>query len=212
MPSTTHQIYLLRHGEVAGPSALYGKTDISLSPKGWQNLEAQCARLPQLTQVVSSPLQRCQHFAKQLCAQRRLELQIEDKLQECNFGKWDGVAFDEMPKSAWPELEAFWQAPASKPLTEAEPLAAMYQRVSDAWYSLTQTLISKTQSQTALIITHGGVIRLLLAHILKLDWRNAALYSHWHIGYASLSKITLPATENTGLIVKYVGLPTMQEI
>ncbi|MCC2606755.1 histidine phosphatase family protein [Planctobacterium marinum] len=212
MAKIAHQIYLLRHGEVAAPSALYGKTDVPLSPRGWQNMEAQCARLSQLTQVVSSPLQRCQHFARQLSEQRNLTLQVLDEMQECDFGKWDGVAFDDIPQSAWAELHAFWQAPASNPLTDAEPLTVMYQRVSTGWQKLAKQLASTQTPQTLLLICHGGVIRLLLAHLLNLDWRNPALYSQWQIGYASLSKFTLPATNHAQAIIHYVGMPAEHEI
>lgn len=207
MRNKNHLLYLLRHGEVEGPAAVYGRTDVPLSQKGWEQLQQQCQRLENLTQVVSSPLQRCYNFAERLCTERNLPLQKERDFQECDFGKWDGVPFDEVPQSNWGEMEAFWQSPATCQFEGGEALENMHKRVAAAWDRLLNDISAAETPENVLIIAHGGVIRLILAHILDLDWYNPALFSQWQIDYASLSKITLPNVKDTRAKVNYVAMP-----
>jgi hypothetical protein len=90
---------LVRHGQVAGPAALYGHSDIALSHAGQTTLQ-QClnmlhAALP-CAALLSSPLIRCAAVAQSFARAHELRLQFEPELREMNFGQWDGIAFDAM--------------------------------------------------------------------------------------------------------------------
>lgn len=207
MSKSRHTIYLLRHGEVDGPAAIYGKTDVPVSHQGWQQLQRQAARLDSVTRIVTSPLRRCQVFANDLAVSKGLPLNIESDFRECDFGKWDGVPFDDIPEGAWGEMEAFWASPASCQFEGGEHLKDMHCRVAQAWDNLIGELRDSTTPETVLVVAHGGVIRLLLAYILHFDWWNPAIFSQWQIDYASLSKITLAQFENAKPNVQYVAMP-----
>lgn len=197
---TAKSIYLMRHGEVEGAGrALYGRTDVPLSELGWDNLRRQCNHLPNLDVVVTSPLQRCAGFAQEIAQARDISLHQDLRLVECDFGDFDGVPFDQL-QSQWSKLEQFWRAPDEGTLPGAEPLGAMYHRVSEGWNSLLALDASRI-----LVVTHGGVIRLLLAHILAWDWRNGALYSQLSIANGSVSKVTLGEHVSSVPVVKYIG-------
>lgn len=211
MSKAPHTIFLLRHGEVDGPGAIYGRTDVPLSDEGWAQLRRQSKRLPSLSKIVTSPLQRCNQFARELQAERGIPLQVVKDLQECDFGKWDGVPFDDIPKSAWAEMEAFWQSPDSCQFEGGEHLEAMHNRVAKAWDALNVEINANEQSQTVLVLAHGGVIRLILAYVLQLDWWNSAIFSQWQIDYASLTKLTLPRFEGAKANVNYVAMPHNNE-
>ena len=202
MKAAQHSIYLLRHGKIAGPAALYGRTDVPLSALGEQQVQLQLARLTNLQQVISSPSQRCLQTAQAMARRSECPLHIDDDWRECDFGRWDGVPFDQIASHYWPELEAFWQAPGTHTLPQAEPLSAMQKRVSARWQSLL-----KSTPQATLLVTHGGVIRLILCDVLGLDWRNGAVYSQWQIPYGSLTKITLADVEGAQPQVEFVALP-----
>jgi len=105
--------------------------------------------------------------------------------QEMAFGKFDGVPFAQLQQE-WPQLEAFWQSPARNTLPQAESLESFYQRVSEQW----QALIEQNEQDT-LIVCHGGTIRMILAHVLKLDWQNPLLYSSLAIGHQSITHIQI---------------------
>lgn len=203
----THHVFLLRHGQVAGPAALYGKTDIALSAAGHNELNSQLARVLPLTRVVSSPLKRCLDFAKSVSEREAIPLHVEAGFRECNFGRWDGVPFDDIPTDCWGDLEKFWHAPSVYHFDNAEPLQVMQARVVAAWGALLQMLQNESQPQRVLLVTHGGVIRLVLASVLGVNWANPALFSQWQIGYGSVSLLTLLRGGDTRPIINYVALP-----
>jgi len=42
-----------------------------------------------------------------------------------------------------------------------------------------------------LVVAHGGVIRMIIAHILQLDWKKSSWHQQLQIGNASLTRISL---------------------
>lgn len=96
----------------------------------------------------------------------------------------------------WSQLEAFFLAPAEIVLPGAETLAAFHHRVIKAWQNLLAQHIAIATKQTELktprrilVIVHGGVIRMILAHILQLDWQQASWHQKLQVGHGSLSRV-----------------------
>ena len=206
MTDLVHTIYLLRHGAVNGPPALYGSTDVPLSNMGWQQLDEQSRKIEGLTQIISSPLRRCHEFAKTPSQKRNINLTLEKDLRECHFGKWDGVPFDEVPYFDWPDLNVFWQSPATCQFEGAEMLADMQTRVVYTFgpFYCETTRHSKTPKS---IIDTWRRHPFVGAHILASTIKNAALYQRLKIDYASLSKINCPTCQNAMPTVEYVAVP-----
>ncbi len=188
------QVYLLRHGQVDAAPGLYGKTDVSVTPE--TNIKIMSELLKHqhhFTDVISSPLIRCSTLAKQFSSKVQISLHIIDDFQEMDFGAFDGRTFDEISLSdehsginkVWHCLERFWQAPAINHLPKAELLSCFNQRIANAWTQL----LKQYQGKTILLVTHGGVIRTILANILGLDHGNPKLYSQLSIDYASVTHI-----------------------
>jgi len=197
------QIYLMRHGQVNKPegNALFGRTDVAISAPGWRQMLDNSGLLHDVQQVVSSPLVRCAKFARFYGQQQNIDCQIESDLQECDFGSWDGVPFAQL-HTQWPQLEAFWQQPAVVSPPDGESLQSMQRRVMACW----KVLLDHYRGKNLLLVSHGGVIRMLLAGILNLDWRNPALYSQLQIPYASITKLQLGTHAQALPQVLYVGL------
>lgn len=196
---------LLRHGKVAGPSALYGHTDIALSEAGNSETAAAIAKvhgqLPIHT-LVSSPLIRCAAAAHAFAQAQHLPLQLEPELKEMHFGQWDGIAFDQLNDN-WQQLEAFWHSPSVIAPPDGETLEIFAQRVIQCWEWLAKNNAGKHQ----LIICHGGVIRIILAHILQIDWRNPRWFNQLQIAYSSSTRIEIGNHEGAQAQVKWIGLP-----
>ncbi|HGS5368726.1 TPA: histidine phosphatase family protein [Vibrio cholerae] len=189
------RIWLLRHGKTQGPAALNGMTDVAVDSSVQQAIASQLSTLP-FTRVISSPLRRCADLARLLQSARpRVILDFDPQLQELNFGELDGQSFADL-ETQWTILDAFWQDPAQNTLPQAEPLAQAYQRVSQAW----QQWLPKLESDT-LIICHAGTIRLILAHVLGVDWRNP----HWH------TRLTIPY-QSVSELVFYPGEPPIVSV
>ena len=51
--SNDTQFNLVRHGQIDGPAALYGRTDVALSRDGWQQMFQQTNRLHNLDNIIN---------------------------------------------------------------------------------------------------------------------------------------------------------------
>lgn len=196
-------LYLLRHGKTQGKPALNGVTDVGVDETIQNNIVHLLPQKYAFSQVYSSPLQRCRQVAELLAhSNPALKCVIEPRIKELNFGLYDGVAFDELINE-WQALEDFWAAPAQCPLPGAEPLQQGYERVIEAWRHIIQQC-----EQDTLIVTHGGPIRYILAHLLGLDWDNPKLYTSLNIDNQSITHIQLNKFEDkVFLTVRAVGVP-----
>ncbi|MGB4075048.1 alpha-ribazole phosphatase family protein [Pseudomonas sp.] len=150
---------LLRHGETELGGGLRGSLDDALTATGWAQLRAAVADGSRWDRVVSSPLQRCARFAEELAAQHDLPLSLEPDLQELHFGAWEGCNTAELMQTSAEDLGRFWSDPYGFTPPEGEPLLAFEARVLGA----VQRLQALHAGERLLLVTHGGVIRLLLA-------------------------------------------------
>ncbi|MEI2562844.1 alpha-ribazole phosphatase family protein [Vibrio metoecus] len=193
------RIYLLRHGKTQGPAALNGITDVAVDADVQQAIASRLLDRS-FTRVISSPLRRCADLAQRIHhARPDVILDYDANLQEMNFGLFDGQSFSNLEQE-WPLLDAFWKDPAHNTLPQAESLASAYQRVTQAW----QQWLPQMEGDT-LVICHAGTIRLILAHILGVDWRNPDWYSRLSIPYQSISELTLYRDEPYFVSVNSIG-------
>jgi len=96
-----------------------------------------------------------------------LPLRIDPALAEWQFGAWDGLPLAELPAD---QLLQLWTDPAHFTPPDAEPFAAFQTRVLTAW----QTLLQSAEPHP-LLITHGVVIRVLIAQVLQMPTTALAL-------------------------------------
>ena len=160
----------LRHGETSLSHSLRGRTDDALTAKGWTQMRSTITQSEQTGQawdvIYSSPLQRCRLFAEQWAEQKQLPLFIEPNLQEMDFGEWEAQSTERLYQLYPDELAQFWQKPLSFTPPQAESLLAFKSRVLESVETLTQQMYAQGWTR-ALIISHGGVIKLLKCQALK---------------------------------------------
>lgn len=158
-------ISLLRHGEVEGGPRFRGSTDDPLTKNGWQQMRiaTNAVKETRWNRIISSPLQRCAHFAREYALQHNLNISFEDHLKEMHFGQWEGRSAAEIMQEDPDALGRFWSDPIQQSPPDAESLLDFQTRVLEAW----QNIIDRYVGQKILIITHGGVIRVLLCHEQK---------------------------------------------
>ena len=177
-------IDLYRHGKVDGPPALYGQTDIACTEEGHSKLLAHLNTSAAPDIVLTSSLKRCAFTAKAFATQQDISMEILPFLQEMDFGLWDGVPFDHLTDEQ-ESLEKFWESPAAFPPPEGETLSDFNNRIKQFWPSLNKYSSAKKVS----VIAHGGVIRMLLAHALGLEYKNPSLFTSLSIDNASKTRI-----------------------
>ncbi len=179
MSGSTH-IDLLRHGVTLAGSVYLGRSDVSLSEHGYRQMADALPDAPRYHAVLSSPLLRCAAFAQDYAQQHSLPLYYDARLQEMDFGAWDGRSAAEIAAADASALENFWRDPIACPPPQAEPLLSFQARVLAAWQELTEHY----PDQRVLLITHGGVMRIILTHLqqrpltelLNLSVPHAALH------------------------------------
>jgi alpha-ribazole phosphatase len=155
----TLYLELLRHGETELGGGLRGSLDDALTATGWAQLRGAVSAAGPWDRLISSPLQRCARFAEELAAQQALPLSFEPDLQELHFGAWEGRSTSELMQTSAEDLGRFWTDPYAFTPPEGEPLQAFEARILSAL----QRLQDRHAGERLLLITHGGVIRLLLA-------------------------------------------------
>ena len=178
----TLHLDLLRHGETELGGGLRGSLDDALTAKGWAQMrEAVLARGP-WDRLVSSPLQRCARFAEELGARLNLPVSLEQDLQELHFGAWEGQSAVQLMETDAEALGLFWADPYSFTPPDGEPVEAFSQRVRAAVLRLHQLYAG----QRVLLVSHGGVMRLLLAQARGLPREQLLNVEVGHGGLFSL--------------------------
>lgn len=169
-------IYLLRHTTPnVPPGTCYGQSDVELASSFADECTSMFAKLPaHWDRVYCSPLSRCQLLAKQLHPQP-----TEDRrLQELNFGDWEGQAWSDIdPGVLNPWMDDF----VNVACPQGESYRVLDERVTDFWKDLT----SETHKNVA-VVTHGGPIRALLAQVLSLSLEHSFRLA---IDYGSVSLV-----------------------
>jgi alpha-ribazole phosphatase len=154
---------LLRHGETEGGACYRGATDDPLNAVGWEQMWAAVNPDARWDGIVTSPLARCADFARALARQRSIPLRPDERLAEMHFGAWEGRSAAALMETDATALTRFWGDPWHNPPPQGEALAHFQARVLAAWHDL----IARHAGQHVLVITHGGVLRVLLCHVLN---------------------------------------------
>ncbi|MGV2453675.1 UNVERIFIED_CONTAM: histidine phosphatase family protein [Acinetobacter seifertii] len=180
------RIDLLRHGESQYSHTLRGHLDDELTAKGWQQMQSTIEQVTDQTWdvIVTSSLKRCACFAEQLAKTTQLPLLLNHDLKEMYFGEWEGVSTQQIYETS-PELLAnFWQKPSQYCPPQAEILMQFQTRILKGFQDLLLDMQNQNW-QRALVVTHGGVIKLLsclaqqqpLDDLLKMQAELGKLYS-----------------------------------
>ena len=146
--------------------------------------------------IIASPLIRCADFARALSQRLNLPLSLDPRLVELDFGAWEGRSAADLMVSDAAALGRFWADPVTHAPPGGESLPAFQDRVLAAWQDLTAQAL--TNGERLLVISHGGVIRVILCtlldhpleRLLELDVSHASLT---RVGLDRNAAGTLPA-------------------
>jgi alpha-ribazole phosphatase len=184
---------LLRHGEPEGGDILRGRIDPVLTEMGWQQMRRATAIIaddtvsaltPPWTHIVSSPLQRCRDFAEHVAQHTALDLCVDPRWQEIDYGDWDGMPLSEWRQLAAPQFKEFRKDPSKLAPPNGEDFLSFRDRVLGAWQSLSEI----ADGSHVLLVTHGGVMRVLLPTVLGMPLNRSFPL---HIPFACFSRVRL---------------------
>ncbi len=182
----TLHLSLLRHGATELAGGFRGSIDDALTAEGWAQMRNAVVDAGPWDVIVSSPLQRCAAFARELAAERGVPLVLEADLRELHFGVWEGQTALALMVDQEAELGLFWNDPYAFTPPAGEPVLDFAQRVLAA----IARLLAEHRGQRVLVISHGGVMRLLLAQARGLP-REQLLQVE--VPHASLHRLSVQA-------------------
>lgn len=166
-------LWLCRHAQpLIDKGICYGQLDMPADANATRICAEQLARvIPRSITVITSPLQRCEHLALVLIGlQPDLAVKIDPRLQEMNFGQWEGRPWADIPQS---ELQAWTDDFANYPAGQTgESVTQFMARVAAAFDALDPT-------KDTLWITHAGVIR--AATLIAQGIRHVSAADQWPI-------------------------------
>lgn len=99
---TQQRLWIARHAQpLVAPGHCYGVLDVPADALATAQAAQRLAQaLPASVAVWHSPLQRCAQLAQALQAQRpALHSQPDARLQEMNFGAWEGGPWDSIARA-----------------------------------------------------------------------------------------------------------------
>ena len=181
----TTTLDILRHGECEGGQIYRGSTDVILTESGWSQMQQaiEAATAP-WEQVITSPLQRCYRFATRLSSQKDLPLMVESRLREAHFGRWEGREVDEVWRTEKAAVIAWIEDPVAASPPAGETTREFFDRVLGGYHRI----VTNYRGKRVLLVTPGGVIRMLLAHVLNMP---LTAVSRFDVPYACLSRVEI---------------------
>ncbi|GGO65297.1 histidine phosphatase family protein [Nonomuraea cavernae] len=159
-------LVLVRHGETVwhAENRYAGLSDIELTPRGHD----QAARLAGwaasagLSAVYSSTLSRARITASASARAAGVELQVDARLVELDFGQADGLTAAEM-HGRFPEARAAFEAdPAAHPLPGGEDP----HRAADRFVAALRDIHAAHPDGRVLVVAHTTAIRLALCGLI----------------------------------------------
>lgn len=186
------EIYLIRHTQVAVPlGTCYGNSDVQLAHTFEEEANRICEFLPkeELIQCYSSPLSRCVRLAERLYPGKII---LDERLKEMHFGSWEMQlwnAIDATHMQQWKSDFVSQRAP------EGESYQILYNRVVEFWDEMVQPVSPFCMA----VVTHGGVIRALLSHLLDIPLKHSFKVE---ISYGSITKISVTPAK---VLVEYIN-------
>jgi len=152
------KVSLVRHlSPLIEPGICYGRRlDIPMRPDR-RAAAAHLAADPALhgaAQVWTSPALRCRALADLIASAVAVPLTVDARLQEIDFGAWEGKAWDAIDRA---ELDRWAAAPATFQPPGGESGAALVDRVRSVHTDILR------DGQDCVIVSHGGPLKMLAA-------------------------------------------------
>jgi ribonuclease H / adenosylcobalamin/alpha-ribazole phosphatase len=190
---------LARHGETAlnAQKRFSGvRIDPELTPAGRDQaarLATAVGELGRVQSVLASPLRRARETARLVADRLELPVRTDQRLVECDFGAWDGLAWAEIERDWSDELADWLESTAVAP-----PGGESFDAVATRVRALQEELQVDHPGRTVLLVSHVSPIKLLVAQALgapvesiyRMELSAASLtVIHWYTdGFASLRR------------------------
>ncbi len=185
---TTTTLYLIRHGETDWNvnGRWQGHIDVPLNAIGKEQARLLAQRLKtervRFDVLYSSDLARAYQTAWAISQVIGLPVELLPSLREIDLGTWGGLTLAQI-KERFAVEYALLEQGHDVPRGGAETLSALRRRVVE----VVEAIMAQHLGETLVFVTHGGPVRMLLAHALGAPDVNKIPFHH--IGNTSVSII-----------------------
>ena len=128
--------------------------------------------------IYSSPLKRALNTAKIIAEGTGHEVRVMNDLKEIDFGKWEGLKFDEINTMYKEDYQGWLEDPYNHPPTGGESFNDLIARADKEIKKIVQ---ENPDGSSVAIVSHGGVILSLIVNWLGIPSGKVAL-SHSKAG------------------------------
>lgn len=196
-------VFLIRHGvtDWHAQRRVLGQRDVPLNRQGLEQVRSAARALEgaNIGEILSSPLQRAIEAAEIIGETCGIQVGRDPRLTDFLVGKWSGMSYDEV--SASDEYQAFLRDPTAQRIPGGENLDDIRLRAVAA---VEQALEDNPSGAAIGIVSHAGIIRVLLAHYLGSPPAN---YHRIQVNPGSISALSFADDRELPriLAVNYVG-------
>jgi broad specificity phosphatase PhoE len=159
------RVFLIRHGvtDWHDERKLLGQRDIPMNDEGQAQAAAAARALAGagIIEVLSSPLLRAVQTAETIGQAFDVQIARDPRLSDFRVGRWEGMTYEDI--SATDEYRKYIENPLTERIPGGESLLEVQARSVGA---VEQTLADNPSGDAICVVTHAGVIRLLLTHYL----------------------------------------------
>ena len=193
------RLLLVRHGITESNSArkFVGYSDVELSTAGYRQVEQLRERLvdDKIDAVYSSDLRRALVTAEVISSGHKVDIVTCPELREVNYGNVEGLTFEEISR-LYPEVaESLTNFSLRLKFPGGEDFEGFIERAS----KFLDKLKRHTPSQTMLIVSHGGPLRVLVCCLLGID------LGHWRQIRLDNASLSIMETSSQGTIVSLLN-------
>ena len=185
------RLLLIRHGSTLDneQGRLTGQADVPLSPLGERQVALLGERLANETLdiIVTSDLQRARATGAAIAHYHQIPVYEDAAIREISLGEWEGITLSELMELDAEAITRWQNEPLNVKPPGGETITQLHDRVVPAlefWYA-------NYPDSTVVWVTHGGVIRVLLCHLLNADLNS---WGQFRRENASITEVRLGQT------------------
>lgn len=167
------EIYIVRHGQTNSNirSAYLGHTDVELNSQGIEQAKQLSEKLASVRfdEIYTSPLARAVKTAEIIAQRQNLLVKMNYGLTERDYGEWDNLTFEEISAKAPDECQAWLENWIDYAVPGGESARQAHNRIAET----VDRIITKNPDKRIVLVSHLGVIRHMIAHLLGMEAEDA---------------------------------------